>query len=142
MEEPQPRPGSAVNDWIKKPSPRVGQRTQEEEQRPVENEYDMDCQDGDLPNNVSTGFYCVGIPSTSDGSVFQLGRLSTFGVFYRLKFSTPQYKFIEGALGSRCTDWEIFLSAGRRDSFNEMKCELLRREIRSWSMKCEVSSII
>ena len=34
--------------------------------------------------------------------------------------------FIEGALGSRCIDWEIFLSADRRDSFNEMKCDLLR----------------
>ena len=56
VEEPQVRPGSAVNDWIKKPSPRVGQRTQEEVQRPVENEYDMDCQDGDPANNVSRGF--------------------------------------------------------------------------------------
>ena len=52
LEEPQPRPDSSVNDWIKKPSPRVGQKSQEEP-RKVENEYDMDCNEEISPNNVS-----------------------------------------------------------------------------------------
>ena len=53
LEEPQPRPDSSVNDWIKKPSPRVGQKSQEEP-RKTENEYDMDCNEDISPNNVST----------------------------------------------------------------------------------------
>ena len=52
LEESQPRPDSSVNDWIKKPSPRVAQKSQEEP-RPLENEYDMDCDDGNSANNVS-----------------------------------------------------------------------------------------
>ena len=52
LEESQPRPDSSVNDWIKKPSPRVVQKSQEEP-RPLENEYDMDCDDGNSANNVS-----------------------------------------------------------------------------------------
>ena len=52
LEEPQPRPDSSVNDWIKKPSPRVGQKCQEEPKK-VENEYDMDCNEDISPHNVS-----------------------------------------------------------------------------------------
>ena len=52
LEEPQPRPGSSVNGWIKKPSPRVTQKSQEEA-RKEENEYDMDCEEQNSANNVS-----------------------------------------------------------------------------------------
>ena len=114
MEEPQVRPGSAVNDWIKKASPRVGQRTQEEEKRPVENEYDMDCQDGGPANNVSRALYCTALYCTVQNLFSNLVDCWPFiiFVFYRLKFSAPQHSLKVHWEGDALTGKYFYLRIG------------------------------